>query len=106
MALEIKILDYGTSSWNRVFSRARRTAAHAARAGARFFSITGGTYPIVVDTGYRSIRSMGRSACAGSVHENMIENQLHATACAWATSVSCATPICTSTTPARTTCFR
>ena len=77
MALEIKILDYGDIELNRASWCSGATAA--ARGGCRRFGflILGGTWPVVVDTGYRSNQIMETLGMRGlQFHENMIENQL------------------------------
>ena len=65
------------SNWNRAFSCSGATAAAPAACLTLGFLITGGPYPVVVDTGYRSNQIMETLGMRGlQFHENMIENQL------------------------------
>ena len=107
MALEIKILDYGDIELESSFLVLGRDCGRTRRVPTLGFLILGGTWPIVVDTGYRSNQIMETLGMRGlQFHENMIENQLkQATACAWATCATSCTRTCISTTPARTTSF-
>jgi hypothetical protein len=77
MALEIKILDYGDIELESSFLVLGRDCGRTRRVLTLGFLITGGTYPIVVDTGYRSNQIMETLGMRGlQFHENMIENQL------------------------------
>ena len=58
MALEIKILDYGDIELESSFLVLGRDCGRTRRVLTLGFLITGGTYPIVVDTGYRSNQIM------------------------------------------------
>jgi glyoxylase-like metal-dependent hydrolase (beta-lactamase superfamily II) len=77
MALEIKVLDYGDIELESSFLVLGRGCGRTRRVPTLGFLITGGTYPIVVDTGYRSNQIMETLGMRGlQFHENMIENQL------------------------------
>src|SRR5258708_29727818 len=77
MALEIKILDYGDIELESSFLVLGRDCGRTRRVLTLGFLITGGPYPIVVDTGYRSNQIMETLGMRGlQFHENMIENQL------------------------------
>jgi glyoxylase-like metal-dependent hydrolase (beta-lactamase superfamily II) len=77
MALEIKILDYGDIELESSFLVLGRDCGRTRRVLTLGFLITGGAYPIVVDTGYRSNQIMETLGMRGlQFHENMIENQL------------------------------
>ena len=77
MALEIKILDYGDIELELSFLVLGRDCGRTRRVLTLGFLILGGTYPIVVDTGYRSNQIMESLGMRGlQFHENMIENQL------------------------------
>src|ERR1700739_4184 len=77
MPLEIKILDYGDIELESSFLVLGRDCGRTRRVLTLGFLITGGTYPIVVDTGYRSNQIMETLGMRGlQFHENMIENQL------------------------------
>ena len=77
MALEIKILDYGDIELESSFLVLGRDCGRTRRVLTLGFLILGGTYPIVVDTGYRSNQIMETLGMRGlQFHENMIENQL------------------------------
>src|SRR5258708_21219821 len=77
MALEIKILDYGDIELESSFLVLGRDCGRTRRVLTLGFLITGGTYPIVIDTGYRSNQIMETLGMRGlQFHENMIENQL------------------------------
>src|SRR6202007_2797727 len=76
MALEIKIVDYGGIELESSFLVLGRDCGRTRRVLTLGFLITGGTYPIVVDTGYRSNQIMEtRGMHVVHFHENMIENQ-------------------------------
>ena len=107
MALEIKILDYGDIELESSFLVLGRDCGRTRRVPTLGFLVLGGTWPVVIDTGYRSNQIMETLGMRGlQSHENMIENQLkkHG-ARASATCATCCTRICTSTMPARTTSF-
>lgn len=77
MALEIKILDYGDIELESSFLVLGRDCGRTRRVPTLGFLITGGQYPVVVDTGYRSNQIMESLGMRGlQFHENMIENQL------------------------------
>jgi glyoxylase-like metal-dependent hydrolase (beta-lactamase superfamily II) len=77
MPLEIKILDYGDIELESSFLVLGRDCGRTRRVPTLGFLITGGTYPVVVDTGYRSNQIMETLGMRGlQFHENMIENQL------------------------------
>jgi glyoxylase-like metal-dependent hydrolase (beta-lactamase superfamily II) len=77
MALEIKILDYGDIELESSFLVLGRDCGRTRRVPTLGFLITGGTWPVVVDTGYRSNQIMETLGMRGlQFHENMIENQL------------------------------
>ena len=77
MALEIKILDYGDIELEFELPGARpRLRPHPPRANDGL-SHSRGTWPVVVDTGYRSNQIMETFGMRGlQSHETMIENQL------------------------------
>jgi glyoxylase-like metal-dependent hydrolase (beta-lactamase superfamily II) len=77
MPLEIRILDYGDIELESSFLVLGRDCGRTRRVPVLGFLILGGTYPIVVDTGYRSHQIMETLGMRGlQFHENMIENQL------------------------------
>jgi glyoxylase-like metal-dependent hydrolase (beta-lactamase superfamily II) len=77
MPLEIKVLDYGDIELESSFLVLGRDCGRTRRVPTLGFLITGGPYPIVVDTGYRSNQIMETLGMRGlQFHENMIENQL------------------------------
>lgn len=77
MALEIHILDYGDIELETSFLVLGHECGRIRRVPVYGFLITGGTYPIVVDTGYRDNAIMESLGMRGlQFHENMIENQL------------------------------
>ena len=77
MPLEIRILDYGDIELESSFLVLGRDCGRTRRVPVLGFLILGGTYPIVVDTGYRSNQIMETLGMRGlQFHENMIENQL------------------------------
>ena len=77
MALEIKILDYGDIELELSFLVLGRDCGRTRRVPVFGFLILGGTWPVVVDTGYRSNQIMETLGMRGlQSHENMIENQL------------------------------
>ena len=77
MALEIKLLDYGDIELESSFLVLGRDCGRTRRVPVYGFLITGGKYPIVVDTGYRDNAIMETLGMRGlQFHENMIENQL------------------------------
>ncbi len=77
MALEIKILDYGDIELESSFLVLGRDCGRTRRVLTLGFLITGGAFPIVIDTGYRSNQIMETLGMRGlQFHENMIENQL------------------------------
>ena len=107
MPLEIKILDYGDIELESSFLVLGRDCGRTRRVLTLGFLILGGPWPIVVDTGYRSNQIMETLGMRGlQFHENMIENQLARHGVRMGDVRYVCTPICTSTTPARTTCSR
>ena len=77
MALEIKILDYGDIELESSFLVLGRDCGRTRRVPTLGFLILGGTWPILVDTGYRSNQIMETLGMRGlQSHETMIENQL------------------------------
>ena len=77
MALEIKVLDYGDIELESSFLVLGRDCGRTRRVPVLGFLILGGTWPIVVDTGYRSNQIMETLGMRGlQSHETMIENQL------------------------------
>jgi glyoxylase-like metal-dependent hydrolase (beta-lactamase superfamily II) len=77
MALEIKVLDYGDVELEASFLVLGRDCGRTRRASVFGMLILGGTWPILVDTGYRSNRIMETLGMRGhQSHETMIENQL------------------------------
>ena len=77
MALEIQILDYGDIELESSFLVLGRDCGRTRRVPVYGFLITGGKYPVVVDTGYRDNAIMETLGMRGlQFHENMIENQL------------------------------
>jgi glyoxylase-like metal-dependent hydrolase (beta-lactamase superfamily II) len=77
VALEIKVLDYGDIELESSFLVLGRGCGRTARVPTLGFLITGGKYPVLVDTGYRSNQIMETLGMRGlSFHENAIENQL------------------------------
>lgn len=77
MALEIKILDYGDIELESSFLVLGRDCGRTRRVPVYGFLILGGTWPMVVDTGYRSNQIMETLGMRGlQSHETLIENQL------------------------------
>jgi Metallo-beta-lactamase superfamily len=77
MALEIKVLDYGDIELEASFLVLGRDCGRGRRAPVFGMLILGGTWPILVDTGYRSNQIMETLGMRGlQSHETMIENQL------------------------------
>jgi hypothetical protein len=77
MALEIKILDYGDIELEASFLVLGHDCGRIKRVPVYGFLITGGKYPVVVDTGYRDNAIMESLGMRGlQFHDNMIENQL------------------------------
>jgi len=77
MALEIKILDYGDIELESSFLVLGRDCGRTRRVPTLGFLVLGGTWPVVIDTGYRSNQIMETLGMRGmQSHENMIENQL------------------------------
>jgi glyoxylase-like metal-dependent hydrolase (beta-lactamase superfamily II) len=77
MALEIKILDYGDIELESSFLVLGRDCGRTRRVPTTGFLILGGTWPVLVDTGYRSNQIMETLGMRGlQSHETMIENQL------------------------------
>ena len=78
MALEIKILDYGdVEQLELSFLVLGRDCGRTRRVPVFGFLILGGTWPVVVDTGYRSNQIMETTLHVRGLqsHETMIENQ-------------------------------
>ncbi|MEM8551488.1 MAG: N-acyl homoserine lactonase family protein, partial [Pseudomonadota bacterium] len=77
MALEIKLLDYGDIELESSFLVLGRDCGRTRRVPVYGFLITGGQYPVLIDTGYRDNAIMETLGMRGlQFHENMIENQL------------------------------
>ena len=77
MALEIKILDYGDIELESSFLVLGRDCGRTRRVPVLGFLVLGGTWPVVIDTGYRSNQIMETLGMRGmQSHETMIENQL------------------------------
>src|ERR1700745_415902 len=77
MALEIKILDYGDIELESSFLVLGRACGRARRVPTLGFLVVGGTWPVVVDTGYRSNQIMETLGMRGlQSYDTMIENQL------------------------------
>src|SRR5580704_3579312 len=77
MPLEIKVLDYGDIELESSFLVLGRDCGRTRRVPTLGFLILGGTWPVVVDTGYRSNQIMESLGMRGlQSQENMIENQL------------------------------
>ena len=77
MALEIKVLDYGDIELESSFLVLGRDCGRVRRVPVLGFLVLGGTWPVVVDTGYRSNQIMETLGMRGlQSHETMIENQL------------------------------
>src|SRR5262249_28016285 len=77
MALEIKILDYGDVELEASFLVLGRDCGRTRRVLVLGMLILGGTWPLVVDTGYRSNRTREPLGMRGlQSHETRIENQL------------------------------
>jgi len=77
MALEIKILDLGDIELENSFLVLGHNCGRIARVPVYSYLILGGTWPILVDTGYRDNAIMESLGMRGlQFHENMIENQL------------------------------
>lgn len=77
MALEIHILDLGDIELEASFLVLGNDCGRTKRVPVYGFLITGGAYPVLVDTGYRDNAIMASLGMRGlQTHENMIENQL------------------------------
>lgn len=77
MALQIHVLDYGDIELETSFLVLGHECGRVRRVPVYGFLITGGEYPIVVDTGYRDNAIMESLGMRGlQFHDNMIENQL------------------------------
>ena len=77
MALEIKVLDYGDIELESSFLVLGRDCGRVRRVPTLGMLVLGGTWPILIDTGYRSNQIMETLGMRGlQSHENMIENQL------------------------------
>jgi hypothetical protein len=89
MALEIKVLDYGDIELESSFLVLGRDCGRVRRVPVLGMLVLGGTWPIVIDTGYRSNQIM----------ETLGSRSM---ACGWPTCAMFCTRICTSIMPART----
>ena len=72
MPLEIKVLDYGDIELESSFLVLGRGCGRTARVPVYGFLITGGKYPIVVDTGYRDnaiMESLGMRGLSTTLSE-------------------------------------
>ena len=77
MALQIHVLDYGDIELETSFLVLGHECGRVRRVPVYGFLITGGTYPVLVDTGYRDNAIMESLGMRGlQFHDNMIENQL------------------------------
>ena len=77
MALEIHVLDYGDIELETSFLVLGHECGRVRRVPVYGYLILGGSYPILVDTGYRDNAIMESLGMRGlQFHENMIENQL------------------------------
>lgn len=77
MALQIHILDYGDIELETSFLVLGHDCGRMRRVPVSGFLITGGEYPVLVDTGYRDNAIMESLGMRGlQYHGNMIENQL------------------------------
>src|ERR1700719_5209312 len=77
MALEVKVLDYGDIELESSFLVLGRDCGRVRRVPVLGFLVLGGTWPVVIDTGYRSNQIMETLGMRGlQSHETMIENQL------------------------------
>jgi glyoxylase-like metal-dependent hydrolase (beta-lactamase superfamily II) len=77
MALTIHILDFGDIELETSFLVLGHECGRSRRVAVYGFLILGGSYPIVVDTGYRDNAIMESLGMRGlQFHDNMIENQL------------------------------
>src|SRR6516162_11131836 len=93
MALEIKVLDYGDIELESSFLVLGRDCRRVRRVPVLGMLILGGTWPILVDTGYRSNQIMETLGMRGlQSHETMIENQLKKHGPFWRSKVKLRTP--------------
>ena len=77
MALQIHVLDYGDIELETSFLVLGHECGRVRRVPVYGFLITGGKYPILVDTGYRDNAIMESLGMRGlQSHDTMIENQL------------------------------
>lgn len=77
MALQTHVLDYGDIELETSFLVLGHECGRTRRVPVYGFLITGGEYPMVVDTGYRDNAIMESFGMRGlQFHDNMIENQL------------------------------
>ncbi len=77
MALEIHVLDYGDIELETSFLVLGHECGRVRRVPVYGYLILGGSYPVLVDTGYRDNAIMESLGMRGlQFHENMIENQL------------------------------
>lgn len=77
MPLEIKVLDYGDIELEGSFLVLGHNCGRKRRVPTYGYLILGGTWPVLVDTGYRDNAIMESLGMRGlQFHENMIENQL------------------------------
>ncbi|MEO0957173.1 MAG: N-acyl homoserine lactonase family protein, partial [Pseudomonadota bacterium] len=77
MALTIHVLDYGDIELETSFLVLGHECGRVRRVPVYGFLILGGTYPVLVDTGYRDNAIMESLGMRGlQFHDNMIENQL------------------------------
>jgi glyoxylase-like metal-dependent hydrolase (beta-lactamase superfamily II) len=77
MALQIHVLDYGDIELETSFLVLGHECGRVRRVPVFGFLITGGTYPVLVDTGYRDNAIMESLGMRGlQSYETMIENQL------------------------------
>jgi len=77
MALQIHLLDYGDIELETSFLVLGHECGRVRRVPVYGFLITGGEYPVLVDTGYRDNAIMESLGMRGlQFHDNRVENQL------------------------------
>lgn len=77
MALQIHVIDYGDIELETSFLVLGHECGRTRRVPVYGFLITGGAYPILVDTGYRDNAIMESLGMRGlQFHDNLVENQL------------------------------
>ena len=77
MALQIHLLDYGDIELETSFLVLGHQCGRSRREPVYGFLITGGEYPVIVDTGYRDNAIMESLGMRGhQYHDNLMVNQL------------------------------